>query len=75
MAAKQLTRELGTLTIVTPILALTVAVLASVVADTWDYPPAQVAVAGWAGLILVTAGINWLGECSFFCRDRAEQNP
>lgn len=75
MAAKQLTRELGTLTMVTPILALVVAVLASIAADAWDYPPAQVAVAGWAGLLMVTAGINWLGECRFFGRDSAEQTP
>jgi ABC-type Mn2+/Zn2+ transport system permease subunit len=62
MAARQVSRELGTMTILAPIIAVVAAVVASVLANAWDLPPAQVTVAVLALSVGLAAGIRLLGR-------------
>jgi ABC-type Mn2+/Zn2+ transport system permease subunit len=56
LAARQVCREVGTMTLVAPAIALVLAVVGSVVANAADLPPAQVTVALLGGAV----GLGWL---------------
>lgn len=56
MAARHLAREFRAMAILAPVLASVCAIVASVCANAWDLPPAQVAVACMAGVVVLAAG-------------------
>ena len=56
MAARELVGEVGAMARLAPLLALAAAGVATVLANSWDLPPAQVAVATLAGLVMAAKG-------------------
>jgi zinc/manganese transport system permease protein len=56
MAARELVGEVGAMAKLAPLLALAAAAVATVLANSWDLPPAQVAVAILAGMVMAAKG-------------------
>ncbi len=60
MAARLLSRELGTMAWLTPVLAVGCAIIGTGCADVWDLPPAQVVVAFWSGSVATAGFVRFL---------------
>ena len=53
LIAKNLCREMRSMFVVAPLLALATAIVAFTLANGWDYPPAHVVFALWSAMLLL----------------------